>query len=61
MKVTTIDVRSYILFLKSHGVATFYIFVTCKAIGNKWVLEIKYKVNGTIEKYNARLVGKDYT
>ena len=30
-----------------------------KAIGNKWVLKIKRKANGTIDKYNARLVTKE--
>ena len=32
-----------------------------KAIGNKWVLKIKRKANGTIDKYKARLVAKGYT
>ena len=32
-----------------------------KAIGNKWVLKIKRKVDGMIEKYKARLVAKGYT
>ena len=32
-----------------------------KAIGNKWILKIKYKVNGTIDRYKARLVAKHYT
>ena len=32
-----------------------------KAIGNKWVLKIKRKADGTIDKYKARLVVKGYT
>lgn len=31
-----------------------------KAIGNKWVLKIKRKSNGAIERYKARLVAKGY-
>ena len=32
-----------------------------KAIGNKWVLRIKRKMDGTIERYKTRLVAKGYT
>ena len=32
-----------------------------KAIGNKWVLTIKRKENGTIRRYKARLMKKGYT
>ncbi|XP_075076737.1 uncharacterized protein LOC142163361 [Nicotiana tabacum] len=32
-----------------------------RAIGSKWVFNIKYKVNGEIERYKARLVVKGYT
>ncbi|KAK9108126.1 hypothetical protein Syun_024137 [Stephania yunnanensis] len=32
-----------------------------KAIGNKWVLKIKRKTDGSIERYKARLVAKGYT
>ena len=31
-----------------------------KAIGNKWVLKIKRKADGSIERYKARLVAKGY-
>ncbi|KAL0313189.1 UNVERIFIED_CONTAM: Retrovirus-related Pol polyprotein from transposon TNT 1-94 [Sesamum radiatum] len=32
-----------------------------KTIGNKWVLKIKRKVDGSIDKFKARLVVKGYT
>jgi hypothetical protein len=32
-----------------------------KAIGNKWVLKVKHKEDGSIERYTARLVVKGYT
>lgn len=30
-------------------------------VGCKWVFTVKYKVDGSIEQYNARLVAKGYT
>ena len=33
---------------------------SCKTIGSKWVLRKKYKPDGTIEKYKARLVPKGF-
>lgn len=32
-----------------------------KAVGCKWVYNLKYKSSGEIEKYKARLVAKGYT
>ena len=32
-----------------------------KTVGCKWVFSIKYKADGSIERYKARLVAKGYT
>ena len=32
-----------------------------RSIGNKWMLKIKCKADGLIERYKARLVAKGYT
>ena len=32
-----------------------------KAIKNKWILKIKHKTDGAIDKYKARLIAKGYT
>ena len=32
-----------------------------KVVGCRWVFTIKYKSDGTIERYKARLVAKGYT
>ncbi|XP_071740022.1 uncharacterized mitochondrial protein AtMg00820-like [Rutidosis leptorrhynchoides] len=32
-----------------------------KSVGNRWVFTIKYKPDGTIERYKGRLVAKGYT
>ena len=32
-----------------------------RSIGNKWILKIKRKADGSIERYKARLVAKGYT
>ena len=33
----------------------------CKPIGCKWMFKKKLRPDGTIERYKARLVAKDYT
>ena len=33
----------------------------CKTVRNKWILKIKRKAYGSIERYKARLVAKGYT
>ena len=32
-----------------------------KTVGCKWIFNVKYKANGTLERYKARLVAKEYT
>ena len=32
-----------------------------KTVGSKWVFTVKYKSDGTIERYKSRLVAKSYT
>ena len=32
-----------------------------KPIGCKWMFTVKYKVDGSLERYKARLVAKGYT
>ncbi|KAL5739531.1 hypothetical protein ACOSP7_028419 [Xanthoceras sorbifolium] len=33
---------------------------TCNIVGHKWVFRVKYKSNGTVAKYNVRLIAKAF-
>ena len=48
--------------LKSNGTWSLTTLPTCKLpMGCKWVYKIKYNIDGSIEKNEARLVAKKYT
>ena len=32
-----------------------------KPVSSKWVFNVKFQVDGSIERYKARLVAKDFT
>lgn len=32
-----------------------------KAVGSKWVFKVKFRQDGTVERYKARLVAKGFT
>jgi hypothetical protein len=38
-----------------------YLPLNIQPIGRRWVYKVKYRSNGSIERYNARLVAKGYT
>ena len=47
--------------LKNNIWVLFYLRPRKKPIGCKWVYKIKYKSNGTLDKYKARLVVKGFS
>ena len=51
-----------IVALEANNTSTLTLFPTSKKlIGCKWVYKIKYKADGSIERYKARLVAKGFT
>jgi len=46
---------------QNHAWSTIPLPPNKKVVGCKWVFRIKYKADGSIERYEARLVAKGYT